>query len=63
MIHVTELVAPLADLLIRRENAVHRAFGAEVAALVEQRRVDLGGREVDEAWLVQRGEHLHALTG
>jgi hypothetical protein len=55
---VTKLIASLADLLIRRENAVHRALRAEVATLVEHRRVDLGGREVHEARLVQHLEDL-----
>jgi hypothetical protein len=57
MVLVPELVAPLADLLIRRENPVHRALRAEVATLVEQRRVDLDRRQVHEAWLVQHVEH------
>src|SRR5271170_7326917 len=56
MVGVAELIASLADLLIRRENAVHRALRAEVAALVEHRRVDLRRREVHEARLVKRIE-------
>src|SRR5580658_1846993 len=57
MILVPELIAPLAHLLIRRENPVHRALRAEVTTLVEQRRVDLDGRQVHEARLVQHVEH------
>ena len=63
MVHVTKLVALLADLAVRRENAVPGALRAEVAAVVEQRREDLGGRQVDEAWLVEHLEHLSALAG
>ena len=57
MVLVSELVTPLAHFLIRREDPVHRALRAEVTALVEQRRVDLGGRQVHEARLVQDVEH------
>jgi len=46
VILVPELVAPLTHLMIRRQNAVHRALRAEVALLIEQRRVDLGGHKV-----------------
>jgi hypothetical protein len=60
MIHVAELVAALAHLSIRGKNAVHRAFGAEVMPLVEERRVHLGGRKVDEASLMENLEYVLA---
>ena len=45
------------------EDAVHRALRAEIAALVEQRRVDLGRRQIDEPRLVQHVEHGAPLRG
>ena len=60
---MAELVAPLAHLVVRRQDAVHRALRAEVLPLVEQRGVDLRGREVDEARLVQHGEDGGLLAG
>ena len=53
-----ELIASLAHLAVRGEHAVHRALRAEVAAFVEQRRVDLRGRKVDEAGFVQDVEDV-----
>ena len=43
VVGMPELVAPLPDLLIRRENPVHRALRRQVAALVQQCRPDLSG--------------------
>jgi hypothetical protein len=59
---VAQLVAALADPRVLSQNAVHRAFRAEVAPLVEQRRVDLGRREIGEALLVQHVEHAAPLV-
>jgi hypothetical protein len=56
MVAVAKPVAALAHRLIRRRDAVHRALRAEVAALVEQRGVDLRRRQVHEARLVQSVE-------
>ena len=55
---VPQLVASLADFLARVEDAVHRADRAEVPALVQQCRVDLGRSLVDERFAVQHVEDL-----
>ena len=47
-----ELVPPLPDLAVRGEDAIHRALGAEILAGVEERRVDLRRREIDEPRVV-----------
>lgn len=57
------LCASLPDFVMRREQPVHRALRAEVGALVEQRRVDLGRRQIDEARRVERVEHVLLLGG
>ena len=44
---------PLPHFLVPGQTAIERANRAEVLALVEQRRVDLGGRLVDKARAVQ----------
>jgi hypothetical protein len=58
---VPDLISPLAYFPVRGEHAIHRTLGAEVSALVEKRRLDLGRREIHEARLVQHGEHGRAL--
>lgn len=63
MVWVTALVAPVADLTVSRKKTVHRALRAEVTAFVEHRCVDLGGRLVDEARLVERVEHALTFGG
>ena len=50
---VGELVAPLAAATIDRQQAVHRAHRAEIAALVEQRGVHGRRRGVDEALAIE----------
>jgi hypothetical protein len=57
-----ELV-PLTNLLVGRQEAVHRPFGAEVSALIEEGCVDLRGGEIHEPRLVQHGENGGALCG
>jgi len=39
------------------EHPIHRPLGAEVPALIEEGRVDLGWGEIHEAWLVEHAEH------
>jgi hypothetical protein len=58
-----ELIAPLAHLRVLGQEPVHRALRAEIRALVEQGGVDLGGRQVHEARLVQLGEHGALFVG
>ena len=48
-----ELVAALADLFIGLEDAVHRADGAEIGALVQQFRVGFGRCLVSERLTVE----------
>jgi hypothetical protein len=55
------LVPTLAHFLMGSEHAIHRALRAEVLALVEQGRVDLGRREIHESRFVQHGENGSAL--
>ena len=50
------LCAPLAHFVGRGEHAIHRARGAEVGLLLEQRGMNLGGRLVDEPRAVQHVE-------
>ena len=50
---VSAAVALLANHVVLRGNAVHRMLGAPVVALVEERRNDLGGGEIDEARRVE----------
>jgi len=54
---VPQLIASLSNLGVLGEDAVHRSFRAEVAILVEETGVDLGGSLVGEARLVQDIEH------
>jgi hypothetical protein len=56
-----ELVPSLPDLIVGRQEAVHRPLGAEILPLVEQSREDLRGGEVHESRLVERVEHRGAL--
>ena len=58
---VGELVAAFADLAVRGEQPVHRALRREAGALVQQRRVHVRGRAVDEPLVVQLLEHRAAL--
>ncbi len=46
---VAELVPPLPDLASLGEDALHSALRAEVAALIEQRGIDLSRGRVHEA--------------
>jgi hypothetical protein len=55
-----ELIPPLPHLLVGREEAIHRALGAEVPPLVEQRRIDFRGSQVHKARLVQHAEDRDA---
>ena len=41
---------------MRRQDAIHHPFGAEIPALVEQGRVDLGRGEIHESRLVEQSE-------
>ena len=52
---MAELISPLSDRLVRSQDPVHRALGAQIPAFIEQRRDDLGRRPVDEA---RAGEHV-----
>src|SRR3989442_14742889 len=56
-----ELIAPLPHLGVRGQEAIHRALGTEIRALVEQGGVDLPRREIHEAWRVQLLEYRCAL--
>ena len=57
------LCAPLAHFVGRGEHAIHRARGAEVGLLLEQRGMNLGGRLVDEPRAVQHVEDRLAFGG
>ena len=48
-----ELIAPLATAAVDRQQTVHRAHRAEIAALVQQRGVHRRWRGVDEALAVE----------
>ena len=39
---MTALIAPLSHRLVRGQDPVHRALGAQILAFIEQRRDDLG---------------------
>jgi hypothetical protein len=56
-----ELVPSLPDLIVGRQEAVHRPLGAEVLPLVEQGRIDFRGSQVNESRLVECVEHRGAL--
>jgi hypothetical protein len=47
-----QLIPAFARLVVRGEEAIHRALRAAITALIEQRGVDLGRREIHEARLV-----------
>src|SRR5437867_2711365 len=53
VVGVTELIAPLANLLVLGKDAVHRALRAEVVPLVEKRGIDLSRRVINEARFVE----------
>ena len=55
VLRMGELVTPFAHRLLRGQDAIHRALRAQVLPFIEQRRDDLRGRAVDEAWA---GEHV-----
>jgi hypothetical protein len=57
----SQLVAPLTDLAFRREDAVHRARGAPVRAIVEKRGDDLCRSAIDEARSMEEVEDVLAL--
>jgi len=57
-----ELMAPFACRVIRRQDAVHGAFGAKILPFVEQGSDDLGGRAVDEAWADEHVEDMLAFA-
>jgi hypothetical protein len=52
------LIAPLPDFVCVGEDAIHRADRAEVRLFLEQRRMDLGGRLIDEPLAAQRVEDV-----
>ena len=60
---VGELVAPLATAAVGRQQPVHRAHRAEVAALVKQRRMHRRRRRVDETFAVEGVEQRLVLDG
>lgn len=51
-----ERVAPLLDLVVLGEQAVHRAFRSEVLSLAKEHGDDLCGRQISAALLVQNVE-------
>src|SRR5207245_5638156 len=53
--------APLPHLGVLGQEAIHRALGTEIRALVEQGGVDLPRREIHDAWRVQLLEYRCAL--
>lgn len=56
------LAAPLTDLaVVVAQQPIHRGLRAQVGAFVEQDRVHLTGREVDEPVLMEHGQDLLAL--
>src|SRR5213594_4227036 len=64
VVGVTELIAPLANLLVLGKDAVHRALRAEVVPLVEKRGIDLSRRAINEARFVEnRQGALSLLSG
>src|SRR6266536_1220354 len=50
---MSRLAAPLADFAFRSEYSVHRRHRAEIAAFVQQIRVNAGWRLVHEAFVMQ----------
>jgi hypothetical protein len=58
---VPELVATLADFGVFGQDTVHRAFRAEIPALIERGCVDLGGRAVHESLAVEKIKNPAAL--
>jgi hypothetical protein len=60
---VGELVAPLATAAVGRQQPVHRAHRAEVATLVEQRRMHGRRRRVGKAVAVEGVEQRLVLDG
>ena len=55
------LRAPLADLIVRGEHAVHRARRAGIRAFVEERGGAGGRRTVRQARFVEHGEDARSL--
>ena len=60
---VSELVTPLVGLGVLRQDPVHRPRRTQVHAFIEQLRVDLRWRPVDEPVLVQHRENRLPLDG
>ena len=60
---VPKLVPALPRLRVVWEDPVHRAHRAQVPALLQERRVDLDRRLVDEALLAEHREHVRLLGG
>src|SRR5664280_1215998 len=58
---MAELVAPLADLGRRGEDAVHRPLRREVRALIEQGGVHRSRRRIEKAWGMELAEHHGSL--
>ena len=56
-----QLIAAFSHLVMRSQNTIHRAPVAEVAALVEQRGIDLTRRLVLERLTVQHLSYLSSL--
>src|SRR6266852_1904016 len=53
---MAELIASLPHLRVLGQEPIHRAFGTEILAGVEQRGIDLRRRVIHEAGLMQQGE-------
>ena len=52
-----ELIAALASFTLLRQEPVHGADGAVIAALVQQRGIDGGGRTILESFFMQAAQH------
>ena len=63
VVWVAELIAPLSQLGMLLEDAIHGAHRAQVLTLIQQRRVDLRGGLVHESLRVQGVVHRLALLG
>jgi hypothetical protein len=60
---MSKLVPPLPNLLVGRQEAVHRPLRAEVPPLVEEGRVDCRGGDIHEARLVEHRKHVGLFLG
>ena len=57
------LSAPLVHLVVRGQHSVHRLLGAVIDAVVQQRGIDFGGREVHEPRRVQERQYRLLFVG